>query len=71
MIFWSPSAKASVMAAKLKEFVRLVKGARGKLESIDEDEDTDSASPKSFEQDILRSKWALDRVCGWMEAKPS
>jgi len=42
------------MAAKLKEFVRLVKGARGKLDSIDEDEDTDSASPKSFERDILR-----------------
>lgn len=65
----SPSNKASVMAAKLKEFVRLVKGARGKLDSIDEDEDTDSASPKSFERDILRSKWALDRLCVRMKAK--
>ena len=59
-----PSAIASVMAAKLKEFVKLVKGARsGKLDSIDED-DTDSASPKSIEREFLRSKWAP----GWVES---
>jgi len=59
------AAKASSMAAaKLKEFVKLVKGARsGKLDSIDED-DTDSASPKSFEHEFLRSKWAP----GWVES---
>ena len=62
-----PSAIASVMAAakaKLKEFVKLVKGARsGRLDSIDED-DTDSASPKSLEREFLRSKWAP----GWVES---
>lgn len=60
-----PSAIVSVMAAaKLKEFVKLVKGARsGKLDSIDED-DTDSASPKSLEREFLRSKWAP----GWVES---
>ena len=52
-------------AAKLKEFVKLVKGARsGKLDSIDE-EDTDSASPKSLEREFLRSKWAP----GWVESR--